>query len=333
MMALDLFVVVVGVDPRWLVHALRDEYAAMETNPDKENNNRDKVLLQATPQTYLEKIFQIPFTVRPMTPDGYRDLLASIWKSHEPEEAGGREQGESSKDDEGSIREKRSDEDYAALRQIAKDTMERRKGEVLSQGAFESGRRPDSGASGREDIEDVNTIDIDSETEQRYTIQRLEIPEDERKFLLSLHEFVPNPRATIRISNIYSLLRALMSEGDYHDFASKNYKTAATLLGILTGFPDQAFQVFKEIIDSDEGASFSDFVASLDPSASIDRLYAEPETENEKEQWTRLHVALENLIAKHPELPKTLEPFQRYIPYVARFNFKSTKILRKKSAV
>src|SRR5262245_63527213 len=59
LLALELFVVVVGVDPRWLLRALRGEYRAMLTGegsaPDEDE------WWQTTPQDYLEKIFNIPF--------------------------------------------------------------------------------------------------------------------------------------------------------------------------------------------------------------------------------------------------------------------------------
>lgn len=61
LMALPLFVVVVAVDPRWLLQSLRLRYrsvlAAHRTVFGGEEG------LTSTPEQYLEKIFQIPFTL------------------------------------------------------------------------------------------------------------------------------------------------------------------------------------------------------------------------------------------------------------------------------
>lgn len=58
LMAFDLFVVVVAVDARWLSRSLQEYYATL-LSPDPIAN-------QATPQDYLEKIFQIPFWIMPL---------------------------------------------------------------------------------------------------------------------------------------------------------------------------------------------------------------------------------------------------------------------------
>ena len=62
LLALDLFVVVVGVDPRWLRWSLKDQYhGMMETRDPVEQ--RDQALWNIAPNDYLEKIFNIPFVL------------------------------------------------------------------------------------------------------------------------------------------------------------------------------------------------------------------------------------------------------------------------------
>jgi hypothetical protein len=70
LLAFDLFVVVVAVDERWLSHALSTELAALQPSP---NGGR-----KARPRDYLEKIFQLPFWVQPMLPDGRRALVRGL---------------------------------------------------------------------------------------------------------------------------------------------------------------------------------------------------------------------------------------------------------------
>jgi hypothetical protein len=53
LLAFPLFVVVVAVDARWLASSLREHYGQL-SGPD------------ATPEDYLEKIFQVPFRIQPL---------------------------------------------------------------------------------------------------------------------------------------------------------------------------------------------------------------------------------------------------------------------------
>ena len=55
LLAFPLFVVVVAVDSRWLLHSLRQHSQALA----------DDDVDVASPVNYLEKIFQIPFRLRP----------------------------------------------------------------------------------------------------------------------------------------------------------------------------------------------------------------------------------------------------------------------------
>nr|WP_233223631.1 P-loop NTPase fold protein [Amycolatopsis sp. CA-128772] len=64
LVALPVFVVVVGVDPRWLRKAITTHYADLLTD--------------LAPEQYLEKIFQIPFQLSAMDDDAYQGLIRSM---------------------------------------------------------------------------------------------------------------------------------------------------------------------------------------------------------------------------------------------------------------
>ena len=119
LLALDLFVVVVGVDPRWLLHALRDQYRSLltaaprpaprqQTTPSAgaesarrasrcSQRETDRLLL-STPQDYLEKIFNVPFVLPAMTPKGFDTMIRRLssrsripsTRRHRPLEPAGR---------------------------------------------------------------------------------------------------------------------------------------------------------------------------------------------------------------------------------------------------
>jgi hypothetical protein len=95
LLALPLFVVVVGVDPRWLLRSLQCHYHDLLTEP-KTNWTTDADLSHwaSTPQSYLEKIFQIPFTILPMTNAGFARFVDDLsGRGARPSSEGGQAQG------------------------------------------------------------------------------------------------------------------------------------------------------------------------------------------------------------------------------------------------
>jgi KAP-like P-loop domain-containing protein len=75
LLALDLFVVVVGVDPRWLARSVGSHYRQLlDEHPATDG--------QATPTDYLEKIFNIPMVLPRMSSDSLHDLLRSMTGDH-----------------------------------------------------------------------------------------------------------------------------------------------------------------------------------------------------------------------------------------------------------
>lgn len=75
LLALDLFVVVVAVDSRWLLRSLEVHYDQLL------GKSRMADGLGASPQHYLEKIFQITFALAPMTEDGYERYIEHLTRA------------------------------------------------------------------------------------------------------------------------------------------------------------------------------------------------------------------------------------------------------------
>jgi KAP family P-loop domain len=74
LLALELFIVIVGVDPRWLQRSLLHQYRDLCLSEDL---SKDPYLL-AMPTEYLEKIFQIPLTLPAMEAKAYSKLISSL---------------------------------------------------------------------------------------------------------------------------------------------------------------------------------------------------------------------------------------------------------------
>jgi tetratricopeptide (TPR) repeat protein len=79
LLAYPLFVVVVGVDPRWLISSLsRHHVALMPPGPRAHAHDGTPTDWAAAPEDYLEKIFQIPFVLPPMQQHAYHQLVKDL---------------------------------------------------------------------------------------------------------------------------------------------------------------------------------------------------------------------------------------------------------------
>ncbi|WP_339847615.1 P-loop NTPase fold protein [uncultured Dokdonia sp.] len=73
LMAYPLFVVVVGVDPRWVKSALKKKYKLQFSN----NNDSDESE-SIEPSGYLEKIFQVPFQLKAASNKSVKHMLKTL---------------------------------------------------------------------------------------------------------------------------------------------------------------------------------------------------------------------------------------------------------------
>lgn len=76
LLAFELFVVVVGVDPRWLNNALDSQFGNFFGK--SKDSNDDKPSKSVTSYDYLEKIFQIPFALKPINNAGRSKLISFL---------------------------------------------------------------------------------------------------------------------------------------------------------------------------------------------------------------------------------------------------------------
>jgi WD40 repeat protein len=87
LLAVPLFVVVVAVDPRWLLRAIAAHYRELLQAPDSQVSlgeqggpvdPDDEELWNSTPAQYLEKIFQVVLTLPPLDTSGYQRMLRTL---------------------------------------------------------------------------------------------------------------------------------------------------------------------------------------------------------------------------------------------------------------
>jgi hypothetical protein len=203
LLAFPLFVVVVGVDIRWVSQALRQRY------PEQLSGAAGV----ASPIDYLEKVFQIPFWLPPMDAKGAERLLAAaIGPSM------------TRADTEPVIAQAR------AMAEPGEQTEAARP--AVTTGAAEVARQ-----------ESMPHRVIAPPAMQQVPVEALALTNGERHNLIALAATVGiSPRRAKRFANLYRLLKASLSPAERRGFVMENgrdgsFATAMALLAATTGAP------------------------------------------------------------------------------------------------
>jgi hypothetical protein len=301
LLALELFVVVVGVDPRWLLRALRGEYRAMLTGeasaPDEDE------WWQTTPQDYLEKIFNIPFALPRMSTTSFDLLVRSLANPRAEEKS----------------------EDAAPAEPATVAAQEH----VTVEGpARETAETP------------TPLLAAEAESEVA-ALQRGEMPpvetrplsEPELTLLSALAPLVETPREAKRMLNLYRMIRSTRNLTPAARFLGDedrpgDYQAVVILLGLLSGHARRLEDVLVGapgedctggLRHRDDSESWADFVAGMTPQRNGANAIVGARAKDDLAGWQRLADGL----APATELVTipNLEPFQRWAPLIARFSF------------
>ncbi len=302
LLAIDLFVVVVGVDARWLLRSLEHHYAALLKRADDGDKRPDAADWASTPMNYLEKIFQIPYTLRPMDPGSYERLVTSLMASQslvtlEPDHP----------------------EDRAeAGEELVLEVGGSRPSSTVAEDA------PREAAPERPDGE-ADQVPPSADEEVDLAPLALLITPQELAFMKRLAPLIGTPRAAKRLSNVYRLLRASMDPADLDGFVGTatgpgEYQVALLLLGILVGCPNQAAVVFERLQEADEQATWPELAEEL-------RKRVAPE-DPEASKWERIFAWLDRLHGD-PQLtlPDEATPYRRWALAVARYSFQTGHLI------
>lgn len=334
LLALDLFVVVVGVDPRWLLHSLRDQYRntlssqlpwAETTSADRATaeegpRRRDEATLRddadwlmlSTPRDYLEKIFNLPFALPVMTARGFETMIRRL--SITEADKHNREQQMVVDDDE----------------PVHKPFQ----GEIHSP-------PPESDPTDREQADVPPRVEEGSEiaaVQHGETVNATPLTEPELRALSSLAPLVRSPREAKRLLNLYRMLRSTRDLSDASRFlggddAEGEFQAVVMLLGLLTAnphllgqilfaFPDPEKQLMGGICHRDTANSWDAFLNGLRPRCVEGRWHNDLSDGLSKEARAEWELLVEraqpaSALIKLPDLTT----FQAWAPHVARFSF------------
>lgn len=293
LLAFPLFVVVVGVDARWVKRSLNVRYRNQLRPPD--NDGWDG----ATPQDYIEKIFQIPFWLEPLSAGSTRTYLQGLLAAAPATPRHG---------------------------QPAPDTEDGGQTDSGSS-AQSSGTERGTGAEAASAETAVSTSSPPAEvpaaqrgdSKNEALPELLEIEPLEQDFILELAPLVRRtPRSVKRFLNIYRLFRASRAKGHLNAFlgtedAPGPYREALLLLGLLTAAPDIAPQVFAFLRQA-TGTTLEDVLDGIDPKEPP---FSSP-------AWAAIESDLRGLIktlARDGMPPLHLNALRDLLPDAARYSF------------
>lgn len=233
LLAFELFVVVVGVDIRWLARSLQKKYpqhlAAGTYETDSSNNNTQG----ASALDYIEKIFQIPFWLPPMDDEASRNMIGELVPPVRQ------------------VNEKRE------------ESMESRE-DTARQGHRGGGTPEGTAASATSSDGSVGKVD---------QAETLVVEAEERSFMLRLAGAVgKSPRRLKRFVNTYRILKASIDALEREVFVIDDghkgeYRAAMTLLALVAGAPRSALEILQQLSrqkDDDQLGTFEEYVRALD---------------------------------------------------------------------
>jgi KAP family P-loop domain len=232
LLAFPLFVVIVAIDARWATQALNQAHPGLLGA--KESNHQG-----ATAFDYLEKIFQIPYWVKPMTPIAARRLLSHLMA--------GTEEG-----------------DPVAPKALPPIPPGRPEPSVKEEGSATGaaqdaldGAARQGGSAGAAVVQ----TPVAAAAGAWPRIDRLRVGDEERRFANRLAPALgDSPRRLKRFVNLYRLFKATLSPAEWTLFRRPQSEAVLTLLAIQTGAPQMAPEILDDLANDrrsgggDEGA-------------------------------------------------------------------------------
>jgi|GEM_PF-1746306 len=227
LLAFKLFVVIVGVDARWVSQSLLMRHPALLGAKETGGGLPG---FGARPEDYLEKIFQIPFWLRPMTTQTTVDLIGSLLDAQESDGAPPREQSD-------------------VMVPIANEE-----------------KSPETASLTAPVNSEPSEPFIDPEIPPPAP-EPPPIAPHERELMLRVAPLAGrSPRSAKRFVNIYRLIRSALPAGEIDEFIderSGNYRPVLLLLAIVVGVPNVAVELFAHILTVGGERKVSDIASGI----------------------------------------------------------------------
>ena len=340
LLAFPLFMVVVAVDPRWLSRCLEKHYPDLLALRSEHARILGDVLPSrpATAQDYLEKIFQVPFTLQPLRGDGFRKLVRGL------------------------AAPKMTSASPALTKAAAPGSSVQPGAEVSSHTAV-PGDAETASAGSATPSETQSPVALSSQPTETEAIELLTVSAWELDDIQQLAALFRTPRTVKRFINTYRFLRASLPPAEQAQFigteeAPGDYRVVIVLLAIVVSFPNIAPLFLQRLVDYSDGAGHRTWHTFLDSvrlkrtrsrrSAHTERAKAESAAAEraadhdaeaddvspswEEAEWRQLCAALADLAGGRMKgdtefPPDELASYLRWTPRVARYSFSLSALL------
>jgi O-acetyl-ADP-ribose deacetylase (regulator of RNase III) len=337
LLAFDLFAVVVAVDPRWLERSLYKAYApevdrAIDGSPTRGS--------EFSPQNYLEKIFQIPFSLPSMQEDGFKQLIEDVITSRgevpaSPPRPDPSAQGAQHQSMSGAAPGGQASTGPTVPAPTSPPTPSPSSSQAT--GAVEATPSAAGPGAGATQQQAATSAQQQSQGQAAPAgagiVDSAPVLEDwEKRFLQALFPFVNTPRLAKRLVNIYRLLRVrsgTMDGGGYTAFIERDsgeYRAVQVLLALNIGYPEIARPLFRRVAESSHqrwDAFLDELLKECNPSAG-----GRFPTRKGDNDCVRAAIAglasIRHALAKPPspvEFPDDMTTYRRWAPEVERYLF------------
>ena len=292
LLGLKLFVVVVAVDARWIRRSLVKRYGALiqDARPHLMGSKEQVTSTAATSEDYLEKIFQVPFWIRPMGETGAQALVKHLLRR-----------------------------DMESMPGPLDETPQ--EPEPTPRHEDDAGPPEDvpPGETPPDEPEEVDDAEARPSLDPAWILepQRLSLKKYEFNVINQLAPLIGrSPRAVKRFVNVYRVLRAGLHREELANFLGENrqtpcYPAALLLLAVLNGSPSLATEIFHRLAGEEAGASFEAFISKVENDPKV----------KEKSEWHRFFGFLAPFTEEWGNRLK-VGLFQRWAPRVARYSFR-----------
>jgi hypothetical protein len=267
LLAFELFVVVVGVDARWIRHALRERYPKMLsedwTNGNAPKTGKERLAKFATPRDYIEKIFQVPFWLRPMDDSAAQKLL------------------------EGLIPVSQISSGVEPDRNLPHADVSAAKATVATTSGAGSVIGEQDSAGSTASLETLDAVAHEIQANEKVVaaasgaalVEQFELkPEsllldiDERNTIVGLSRVIgKTPRTLKRFVNVYRIIKAGLNGKELEAFvgtgpSDAQYRAVLILLAVAYGAPDVAASFFRALKNGAKEMSLKEFLTVTHPS-------------------------------------------------------------------
>jgi len=323
LLAFPLFVVVVGVDARWVKRSLEVRYRELlhGDGADAPLSSAELLIGKATTDDYLEKIFQVPFWLRRMddsdTADMVRGLLGSSVAPEQP-------RSDPSGTDENAV--------TRAPAEVAGDVPGEENVQIVGMPRME---RPGiasllPGTDGRGVRVNTSGI-VEKPEEPQVNLESLVFRLEEMEFITALAPLLDrSPRALKRFVNVYRLIKAGLTPAEqraFHQTAGQvpPYQAVLFLLAVDTGLPEVAVEFFAALrsVHPEAGGETGEGAATLLALVENRIEDADGALTVAGRPWARIRAWLRPRPGEEPRLDIAPAVLAGWEPRVTRFSFRA----------